>query len=61
MIQYFDNCATTQVDPEVLQILNKYHTEPFFNPSARSTFSLQIANDISVAREKLLKLLGGKW
>lgn len=59
MIQYFDNCATTQVDPEVLQILNKYHTETFFNPSARSTFSLQIANDISVAREKLLKLLGG--
>lgn len=59
MIKYFDNCATTRVDDEVLQIINKYHTESFYNPSARSSFSLQIANDISNAREKILKLLGG--
>ncbi len=59
MIKYFDNCATTQVDSQVLEVLNKYHTQTFFNPSARSTFSLQIANDIAQARKTILTLLGG--
>lgn len=58
MIRYFDNCATTQVDDEVLQILNRYHSETYFNPSARSTFSLQVANDIASARERIAKALG---
>ena len=58
MIRYFDNCATTRVDDEVLQILNLYHTEKYYNPSARSTFSLQVANDIALSREKIAKALG---
>jgi len=58
MIHYFDNCATTRVDDEVLEILNKYHVERYFNPSARSTESLKVANDIAAAREKIARLLG---
>ena len=58
MIKYFDNCATTQVDDEVLETLNRYHKEKYFNPSARSTFSLQVANDIGLARETIAKSLG---
>ena len=58
MIRYFDNCATTRVDDDVVQILNSYHAEKYFNPSARSTFSLQVANDIASAREKIAKSLG---
>ena len=58
MIRYFDNCATTRVDDEVLQILNLYHTEKYYNPSARSTFSLEVANDIALSREKIAKALG---
>ena len=58
MIRYLDNCATTKVDDDVLEILRKYHTESYFNPSARSTFSLQVANDIASARERIAKALG---
>ena len=58
MIRYFDNCATTKVDDEVLQILNLYHAEKYYNPSARSTFSLDVANNIAQSREKIAKALG---
>lgn len=58
MIYYFDNCATTQVDENIVQILAKYHTERYFNPSARSSFSLQVANDIAISREQIAKALG---
>ena len=58
MIHYFDNCATTKVDDDVAEILAQYHTIKYFNPSARSSFSLQIANDIAAAHEKVAKALG---
>lgn len=58
MIHYFDNCATTKVDDDVLNILNKYHSELYFNPSARSTFSLDIHNRISNSRADIARLLG---
>ena len=58
MIHYFDNCATTRVDDEVLSKLQLYATTQYYNPSARSTFSLQIANEISASREKIAKILG---
>ena len=58
MIHYFDNCATTRVDDDIAEIIAQYHTTKYFNPSARSSFSLQIANDIAAAREKMAKALG---
>ena len=58
MIYYFDNCATTKADEDIVSILNCYQTEKYFNPSARSSFSLEIENDISKAREKIAKCLG---
>ena len=58
MIHYFDNCATTRVDDEVMAILTKYSTDTYFNPSARSSFSLQIANDLASARSTIAKELG---
>lgn len=58
MIHYFDNCATTRVDDQVMSQLQHFATEQYFNPSARSTFSLQIANEIALSREKIAKLLG---
>ena len=58
MIHYFDNCATTRVDDEVLQIIMRYASEAYFNPSARSTYSLNIANDIAFARASIAKCLG---
>ena len=58
MIHYFDNCATTRVDDDIIQIIAHYSTTQYFNPSARSSFSAQIANDVSVAHEKVAKALG---
>ncbi len=58
MIHYFDNCATTRVDDEVAIKLQHYAQTQYFNPSARSTFSLQIANEIASSREKIAKFLG---
>lgn len=58
MIHYFDNCATTRVDDDVIRIQTEYATAKYFNPSARSSFSLQIANDIANARSEIAKLLG---
>ena len=58
MIHYFDNCATTRVDDDIAELIAQYHTTKYFNPSARSTFSLQIANDIATAHEKVAKSLG---
>lgn len=60
MIHYFDNCATTKMDEQVAEILLTYHTEKYFNPSARSTYSLQIVNDIAQSREQLTRLLGAE-
>ena len=60
MIHYFDNCATTRADDEVVEILQRYHTEQYFNPSARSSESLKIANDIAKAREQIARLLGAE-
>lgn len=58
MIHYFDNCATTRVDDDIAALIAQYHTEKYFNPSARSSFSLQIANEIASARERITKVLG---
>lgn len=58
MIHYFDNCATTRVDDEVMDIMSLYGTQKYFNPSARSTFSLDISNDIARSRETIAKALG---
>ncbi len=58
MIYYFDNCATTRVDDDIVDIINKYQTECYFNPSARSSYSLQIENQISKSREEIAKCLG---
>lgn len=58
MIRYFDNCATTRVDNEVARILTEYATNKYFNPSARSSFSLEIANDVARARGVIAQSLG---
>lgn len=58
MIHYFDNCATTKVDESIMQIIINYATSEYFNPSARSSFSLQIANKLNAAKEIIAQNLG---
>ena len=54
----FDNAATTSVYPECLEIVRKYDSEIYFNPSARYMPAMSVAMDVRRAREGLAKLLG---
>lgn len=56
--RYFDNAATTRVNPEVLQAYNEACNE-FFNPSSLYTPSLSVKNKIEMVRENILRYLGG--
>ena len=56
--RYFDNAATTRVNPEVLQAYNEACNE-FFNPSSLYTPSLSVKNKIEIVRENILRYLGG--
>ena len=58
MIDYFDNCATTRIDDDVQQIVDTYAKETYYNPSARSTFSLNVSTKLNQAREQIAKSVG---
>lgn len=58
MIYYFDNCATTRVDDEYIDIINKYNTSLYFNPSAMYQLSVSIKADIESARKLIANKLG---
>ena len=56
--RYFDNAATTRVNSEVLQVSNDA-CKDFYNPSSLYTPSLSVKNRIEMARENILRYLGG--
>lgn len=55
---YFDNNATTAVDPEVFKAMSPFLTEFYGNPSSIHTFGGQVAAHIENARAQLASLLG---
>ena len=55
---YFDNNATTQVDPLVLEAMLPYLTEFYGNPSSAYRFGSQVAKGLDAAREQVAHLLG---
>lgn len=59
-MKYFDNCATTTVDDEVITAMNKIHKELFFNPSSLSASALQAKNLIEDSREIVAKCIGAQ-
>jgi cysteine desulfurase len=54
---YFDNNATTQVDPEVLQIMLPFLQDQYGNPSSAYSFGKRAAKAVNVAREQIADLL----
>ena len=58
---YFDNNATTQVAPEVLEAMMPYFCERYGNPSSIHRFGGSIAADIENARCKVAELLGATF
>ena len=57
---YFDNNATTMVDPEVVEAMLPYFTEQFGNPSSIHAFGNKVGFAIKQARKQVQTLLGAE-
>jgi cysteine desulfurase len=57
---YFDNAATTSLDPLVLQEMMPYLTEKFGNPSSIYSYGRESRMAIEQARKSVAKNLGAK-
>ncbi|MDR1871864.1 MAG: cysteine desulfurase NifS [Deltaproteobacteria bacterium] len=55
---YFDNNATTQVDPKVLEAMLPYFQESYGNPSSMHHKGGEVAAALREARKRLADLLG---
>ena len=58
---YFDNNATTRVDPRVVEAMLPFFTEQFGNPSSMHAFGAQVGGAVKAARSKLQALLGAEF
>jgi cysteine desulfurase len=54
---YFDNAATTSLDPEVLDTMMPYLTEKFGNPSSIYSYGRETRMAIENARKSVAKIL----
>lgn len=54
---YFDNSATTKVEPKVLEVMNKVYSEDFGNPSSLHMKGVEAEKYLKEAREILAKTL----
>ena len=57
---YLDNNATTQVAPEVLEVMLPYLHDLYGNPSSAHTFGGQVGRKIREAREQVAALIGAQ-
>ncbi len=55
---YFDNNATTALDPAVVDAMLPYLTELYGNPSSAYSFGSRVAKAIDAAREQVAALIG---
>ena len=54
---YFDNAATTSLDPEVLKVMMPFFTEKFGNPSSIYSYGRETRMAIESARKSVAKIL----
>jgi cysteine desulfurase len=57
---YFDNNATTRVDPRVVEAMLPFFTEQFGNPSSMHGFGANVGSALNRARGELQSLLGAE-
>ncbi len=57
MTVYFDNAATTPLDPEVFEAIKPYMLENFGNPSSTHSHGRKVRAGIESARKKIAELL----
>ncbi|SEQ76069.1 cysteine desulfurase [Solimonas aquatica] len=58
---YFDNNATTRVDPRVLEAMLPFFSEQFGNASSMHAFGAQVGGALKRAREQVQELLGAEF
>ena len=54
---YFDNAATTALDPQVLETMMPFLTEKFGNPSSIYSYGRESRMAIETARKTVAKIL----
>ena len=59
-VVYMDNNATSQIAPEVVEVMLPYLTEYYGNPSSMHTFGGQVGEALKTARQKVAALLGAE-
>lgn len=57
---YFDNAATTPLDPKVLEAMMPYMTEKFGNPSSIYSYGRETRLAVEQARKSVASILGAK-
>jgi cysteine desulfurase len=57
---YLDYAAATPLDSRVLDTMEPYLSDLFYNPSANYLAAKQVKSDIEAARQKVAKVLGAK-
>ena len=57
---YFDNAATTALDPQVLEAMMPYLTEKFGNPSSIYSYGRETRMAVEQARKSVARNLGAK-
>jgi cysteine desulfurase len=57
---YFDYAAATPLDPQVLEAMQPYFSEHFYNPSALYSSARGVAKDIAAARARVAAVLGAR-
>jgi cysteine desulfurase len=58
---YFDNNATTRVDPEVVVTMLPFFTERYGNPSSAHAFGASVGDAIKAARRSVQELVGAEF
>jgi len=56
-VYYFDNNATTEVAPEVLEAMLPFFKQHWGNPSSAYSFGHRVAKDVEKARERVASLM----
>src|SRR5688572_21015882 len=59
-IAYFDNAASTRVDPRVLEAMLPFFCENYSNPSALHSLAQEARMAVERAREQVAELLGAE-
>jgi cysteine desulfurase len=56
-VTYFDNSATSNVDPRVLEVMNPFFLEKYGNPSSLHSLGRGAEDAMAAAREKVAKAI----